>query len=1441
MTPQENEPQLNEQKLRVVIAEELKQIANRRHVQQIGETTASDVPAAGDEDFYEKAGKQDTVGLAFSGGGIRSATFNLGVLQALAKLGLLKHVDYLSTVSGGGYIGSWFAAWVQRAGEHSAGGLTAVERELHPDRIAQAAPPLHVGAKPPVTSAEPSPIFHLRRFSNYLSPKLGLMSADMWVLLATYLRNLLVCQLVLLPAVVGVLLLSRLLMLLYHTQTPEFVVGFVTNIHPETGRRLDEADQWVLGGLIVILWFIAALFAFVGSGRVRPDNVVGAEPTDKKRLTQPGLIWWVIVPLLAAAILFCWFPALRLNRPERDVDDVAVKRPEQADPADVLDLPSLRHYLTVRESNLKVFGAFASIPALVVLLAYFFSLPYHRRLRFGEAAHHARCAAASCIAGGILLFGVWYFLIWLCQPGPAELTQYVHARAAARVTTFGPPLVLGVIILTVFLGIGLMRSRLGEELREWWSSLCAWLMIFAVLWMSVNVVAIYATAVVIWAGPWLQAVLGSGWLFTVLGGVFAGGTAGTGGRKPSNTLLDLFARLAPAVFVAGLLVGVSLLIHALMDSAPNWERAMDTADWMRRNEPVHPPIRITETKTPQKDGTDKEDVKKVVVKSRVFDESAVAGKIFWLGMFNTDANFVPKAKFQLQHEDIRYLRNQRGLDPKVVAELRKIAAVTKPLDSQKEFSATYEPALKLLKKPEDRLPWEVTPEEILEVAKDAEIIEFNPGLLLVKLFVALLICLALLLFSAFVVDVNRYSLHALYGNRLIRCYLGASNRDRLPDPITGFDPGDDLKLAELRIKSDPKGPGYDGPYLLVNTTLNLVSGAELAWQERMAEAFLLSPLVCGCPDTGFCDTKIYADGLNLSTAMTISGAAASPNSGYHSSPAVTALLTVFNARLGAWLGNPKRPSRWRDQSPKGGFLYLLKELFGRTTNTSAYVYLSDGGHFENLGVYELVRRRCRYIIASDAGCDGNHVFADLGLLIAKCRSDFGIRIEIGTEALHLSVDGRVRWHCAVGKIHYKDVDFGALPGTLIYLKPSLTGDESTDILHYAAQNPDFPHETTADQFFGESQFESYRALGQHIAEGVFTEALTDMKADMAEGGDGGGHRCACRAFFSSIVRRWFAMPPAYESSFRQITADYLELQRSMAGTTDLNPITLDMYPELAASLPEEAAGVKSIASVARLDEAGQACVELHTLLRMLKIMESAWLSLDLDVHYAHPLNRGWMDIFHRWTSAKSFRKNWPMLRSEFSRRFVDFCEKQMRIGRVVIEARHLPANEHVPEILDREFGNQWPEPKFHGLQRHLEKSQGAGQCWLIYSRMENAVGQAPPPSGENPLGIIMANPVSPAPAEPIYEFLIWIRGPYRNTGIGRQAVRQVLQELRAAHQDSFRLRVRLPVGEITGPGGELLKAMWLTFFNHFEFSQIPNPTKGRAEEITLERRFPAQT
>src|SRR5262249_42923998 len=143
--------------------------------------------------------------------------------------------------------------------------------------------------------------------------------------------------------------------------------------------------------------------------------------------------------------------------------------------------------------------------------------------------------------------------------------------------------------------------------------------------------------------------------------------------------------------------------------------------------------------------------------------------------------------------------------------------------------------------------------------------------------------------------------------------------------------------------------------------------------------------------------------------------------------------------------------------------YLLRELFGWTDEESGYVYLSDGGHFENLGVYELVRRHCRYIIVSDADEDGKYGFENLGNLIRKVNIDLSIRIEIDLGSLRPTADTkRCRWHCAVGTIHYEDVDAGAVPGTLVYLKPSLTGDEPVDVLQYAEEHPAFPHESTGN-------------------------------------------------------------------------------------------------------------------------------------------------------------------------------------------------------------------------------------------------------------------------------------------------------------------------------------------------------------------------------------------
>ena len=104
-------------------------------------------------------------------------------------------------------------------------------------------------------------------------------------------------------------------------------------------------------------------------------------------------------------------------------------------------------------------------------------------------------------------------------------------------------------------------------------------------------------------------------------------------------------------------------------------------------------------------------------------------------------------------------------------------------------------------------------------------------------------------------------------------------------------------------------------------------------------------------------------GMSLATAMTISGAALSPNWGYHSSPITAFLMTLFNVRLGAWLPNPAVVTDERELHrgyPSQGLAAMLHDLLGTTTDTTRAIYLSDGGHFDNLGLYEMLRRRCRH-------------------------------------------------------------------------------------------------------------------------------------------------------------------------------------------------------------------------------------------------------------------------------------------------------------------------------------------------------------------------------------------------------------------------------------------------------------------------------------------------
>lgn len=381
-------------------------------------------------------------------------------------------------------------------------------------------------------------------------------------------------------------------------------------------------------------------------------------------------------------------------------------------------------------------------------------------------------------------------------------------------------------------------------------------------------------------------------------------------------------------------------------------------------------------------------------------------------------------------------------------------------------------------------------------------------------------CLIGILLLALRVDINVFSLNAFYRNRLVRCFLGATRfrkRERHPQYFTGFDEMDDLKMADLIDPNKKKVP--IGLFHIVNCALNLGGSKDLSLHTRHSAIFTLTPLRCGSSykskdhlgylggkerEVGYIATNVYGGKANqptLGQAISISGAAASPNMGYHTSPVVAFLMTLFNARLGWWFPNPDKSSAERP-SPDFSLTYLVKELLGVANEKSEFLAISDGGHFENLAVYELIKRKCKVIIMSDAECDPEMQFEGLGKLIRMCEVDLDAKITIDVSSIQM--DNDARWshnRCTIGEVEYSKErkPDGPETGWLIYLKASMNGKENTAIKQYKATHPTFPHETTGDQFYGEDQFESYRSLGRDIAEKVFASVSGgDDFASLAE-------------------------------------------------------------------------------------------------------------------------------------------------------------------------------------------------------------------------------------------------------------------------------------------------------------------------------------------------------
>jgi Patatin-like phospholipase len=796
----------------------------------------------------------DLSALCLSGGGIRSATFALGVMQGLARFDLLRHFHYLSSVSGGGYIASWLSAWRHRVSDD------VVFKALN---ISMA------------TGQETPELTGIRADSNYLTPQMGLLSADTWTVIALYIRNLLLNWLLFVPFFMGCFIFPRLCVAILSSVAS---VAHFPNLFHE-------------------LRLAGAAFTTFGLA----CSIYGRFCRQGQWLTDARFRLLALLPLVTSGALFT-------------IAAVA----ESAS----TDAPSMMAFSAANLGTGAAWGA--AVYFLAWLAGRSLSLPVvdptERKIEPLDVAFWTLCGALVGLLSTMGMIGIASGIL------SSDSTDATRVSVILGLSGF----VLAYLIGELFY-VGLASfSRKGDMDREWLARSSGWLSAVAVGWAMFSAVSLYAPDALRYGWNGLVAAVAggaSGLVTLILGS--SGLTAAT---KAAQTLKSVpLMRLAAAAAIIFAILIASLL--SLLDQ---------------------------------------------------------------------------QLESVLLDHDFPFLRTTVGID---------------------------------------------------------------------VCLMIVLIGIAVLLSTC--INVNRFSMHALYANRLIRAFLGSARvGDRKPDPFTGFDPKDNLRLAA----TEPQVAG-DKLFHVINATLNVVSSKNRAWQERKAEPFTMSRLYCGNPYVHYRRTATYGGkdkgGLTLGTAMAISGAAVSPNQGYNSSPLIGFLLMLFNVRLGWWLGSPKAAA-YSLEGPRLSLSPALRELAGDTTDDSQWIYLSDGGHFENLGLYEMVRRRCRMIVVSDAGCDPTCSFEDLGNAVRKIFIDFGVSIEfeqLQIQARQTPPVPGLRF--AIGSIKYPG---STRLGWLLYLKPTYQGTERADVRSYATGHPTFPHESTTDQWFSESQLESYRALGASITE-----------------------------------------------------------------------------------------------------------------------------------------------------------------------------------------------------------------------------------------------------------------------------------------------------------------------------------------------------------------------
>ena len=455
---------------------------------------------------------EHVTGLSFSGGGIRAATFAVGVLQGMATLGLLKRFDYLSTVSGGGYAGAWIAAWLKRDGRPA-----NVEAQLNPNRVAESRASRAYLVEQ-VVDEEPEPIRHLRSFSSYLSPRPGLMAVDTWTVIMIWVRNVTINMMMLLPAVMMLVVAARLVVYFY---------GLFN-----TTWQGDDPRQWLIILPFLVIGAVCLRRAFVRNGEALAEfrtRDTGARRStgagDVDDAVNKGIVYPALVAVVCLTVSLRWVLARLATWFDRPPSELIVsfrewlwrigvvgERPVaagfSADPNGPWRLPwdYLRSHLGPADVpnfvlHALIIGGFIAVG----------SLGLARRDRAPVPWKFVRAAFMAGATGGVLLVLLEGLTAWFSGIDRPDL-----------MATFVPPLAMLILVAGLIVEVALLGRVIGEGEREWWARVSAMLTLVALGWLGVMATILYVPGLILSVGPTLRAAIASGWIGSAAFGVITG-------------------------------------------------------------------------------------------------------------------------------------------------------------------------------------------------------------------------------------------------------------------------------------------------------------------------------------------------------------------------------------------------------------------------------------------------------------------------------------------------------------------------------------------------------------------------------------------------------------------------------------------------------------------------------------------------------------------------------------------------------------------------------------------------------------------------------------------------------------------------------------------------------------------------------------------------------